>query len=518
MIFVISIGKYPEFVEEKRNEKLFQILNSKSALNPTGRVFYVSNDGNDDNDGLSPDTPWKTFKNVNKAINPHYPYNELENVDEDCLKDGDTVLFRRGDLFRGGVLASSGVSYGAYGEGEKPRFYGGEMDYADEKLWSEFDTEKHIWKLEVKLNDPGTTVFNHGEKHSRKLIPSYRNGRFVCRYDESKPFDVRNEMTQNLDIFWEFDEVTHTTPSKGEDFPVPMTGPEYKGVLYLRCDEGNPGEVFDSIESVSRETGVRVAQKKNVTIDNICMKYMCFGVAASRFSSGLTVTNCEIGWIGGNIQHYNGTDPNYPQGKRGSVTRFGNCIEIYGGCENYTVKNCYLYQCYDAGATHQFTTAEKIEMKHIRYSGNLIENCVYGIEYFLNQINGERESCMEDVVMDGNIIRLSGYGWGQQRHNVDTPALIKGWSYVNTAKNYRIYDNIFDRSAYRMVHLVALKDEFCPEMWNNTYVQNKGGMLGQYGGNEKQEPKNHIFDENVKATLEEVFKEKNPTVYVVEEN
>ena len=33
--------------------------------------------------------------------------------------------------------------------------------------------------------------------------------------------------------------------------------------------------------------------------------------------------------------------------------------------------------------------------------------------------------------MSGNIIRLSGYGWGQQRHNVDTPGLLKGWSYKN---------------------------------------------------------------------------------------
>ena len=108
-------------------------------------------------------------------------------------------------------------------------------------------------------------------------------------------------------------------------------------------------------------------------------------------------------------------------------------------------------------------------MKGIRYTGNLIEECVYGIEYFLDQIGGESESYMEDVVMNDNFIRLSGYGWGQQRHNVDTPALIKGWSYVNTARDYHIYNNIFDRSAYRMLHLVALKDEYCPEMHDNIY-------------------------------------------------
>lgn len=108
-------------------------------------------------------------------------------------------------------------------------------------------------------------------------------------------------------------------------------------------------------------------------------------------------------------------------------------------------------------------------MKGIRYTGNLIEECVYGIEYYLDQIGGESESYMEDVVMNDNFIRLSGYSWGQQRHNVDTPALIKGCSYVNTARDYHIYNNIFVRSAYRMLHLVALKDEYCPEMHDNIY-------------------------------------------------
>ena len=36
--------------------------------------------------------------------------------------------------------------------------------------------------------------------------------------------------------------------------------------------------------------------------------------------SNLVVTNCEIGFIGGSVQHYNNT----------SATRFGNAIEIYG--------------------------------------------------------------------------------------------------------------------------------------------------------------------------------------------
>ena len=120
---------------------------------------------------------------------------------------------------------------------------------------------------------------------------------------------------------------------------------------------------------------------------------------------------------------------------------------------------------------------------------------------------------MDDVVMSENFIRFSGYGWGQQRHNVHTPALIKGWSYVNTARNYSIHHNIFDRSAYRMLHLVALKDEYCPRMHDNTYIQYQGGMIGQYGGNEEAEPEVLMFDERAEEKIAQVLKEKNAKVY-----
>lgn len=68
------------------------------------------------------------------------------------------------------------------------------------------------------------------------------------------------------------------------------------------------------------------------------------------------------------------------------------------------------------------------------------------------------------------------------------PALIKGWSYENSAKNFTIHHNVFDRSAYRLVHLVVGKEEYLPNMYNNTYVQKHGMTLGQYGSKEKEEP------------------------------
>ncbi len=490
----IEILKQTDELFEKRR---IEILNTKDELAITGTTYYVCNDGDDNNDGKSPDTAWKTLKKA--TIAP--------------LKAGDGVLFRRGDLFRGRIKVTAGVSYGAYVTGDKPKFYGSEMSLADPALWEEYDKEHHIWKCTEKTLDSGTLVFNDGEAHSRKLIPSYKNLQFVCRDDESRPFVMAEEMTQNLDIFWHYDEMLTRTPSRGENFPIPYLSMDSYGDLYLRCDEGNPGEVFNEIENVARTHMFRVGERDNVTIDNICIKYVgMHGVSGGIQVAGLRVTNCEMGWIGGAIQHYDGTDPNYPQGGRGTVTRFGNAIEN-GGCEGYTVANNYIYEIYDAGITHQVTTKTKRIMKDILYADNVVEKCVYGIEYFLDQIEGESESFMDNYVIRNNHIRLSGYGWGQQRHNTNTPAAIKSWNFTNTARNYKIHDNIFDRSAYRLLHLVAEKQEYCPEMKDNTYIQSIGGMLGQYGGKENGEPQIRMFDDDAKTTINNVFGDKSAKVY-----
>ena len=78
------------------------------------------------------------------------------------------------------------------------------------------------------------------------------------------------------------------------------------------------------------------------------------------------------------------------------------------------------------------------------------------------------------------------------------------------------FHNIFDRSAYRMLHLVALKDEYCPEMHDNIYIQHKCGMLGQFGGNEEAEPDILIYDEKAEEKIMSVFGDKNAKIYIIQ--
>ena len=79
-----------------------------------GRTFFVSAaSGQDGNDGVSPQTPWKSLARVNAAE----------------LRPGDKVLFKRGDDWRGQLVARSGrdgapITYGAYGHGDRPTLLG----------------------------------------------------------------------------------------------------------------------------------------------------------------------------------------------------------------------------------------------------------------------------------------------------------------------------------------------------------------------------------------------------------
>ena len=66
-----------------------------------------------------------------------------------------------------------------------------------------------------------------------------------------------------------------------------------------------------------------------------------------------------------------------------------------------------------------------------------------------------------------------------------------------------------------MLHLVALKEESLPQMRDNTYIQYMGGILGQLGANETEEPQIIIFDENAEESICEVFGDKTAKVITI---
>lgn len=76
------------------------LFGSQTAMAQT--TYYVSTAGNDNNNGTSPSTPWRTIDTVNQiGSNP---------------PNGTTVLFKTGETFRGSIQLANGnnLTLGTY--------------------------------------------------------------------------------------------------------------------------------------------------------------------------------------------------------------------------------------------------------------------------------------------------------------------------------------------------------------------------------------------------------------------
>ena len=398
----------------------------------------------------------------------------------------------------------SGVSYSAYGTGDKPKLYASPENGADPDKWSLVNGTDNIWVYEKEMYDVGLVVFNDGESWSSKEIPSYIPGTgFVIRGTESDPqlFSLE-ELDENLEHVSLCDSVCDSN-----GYPIRE---EAIGKLYLRCNEGNPGEVYDSIEfslSVYIVDGrsVNGVSKSNVLIDNLCVKNGgAHGIGVGDVT-GFTVQNCEVGFIGGGIQSYSSSTY--------KATRYGNGIEVHGSCDGFIVKNNYVYQCYDAGISHQ-RSADTVNVDYafnnIAYSGNLVENCTYSIEYFMGESKLEtpRKRIMSNILFENNILRTAGEGFGIQRLNNDKYGyrfahIMSWWSVANSAENFVIRNNTLDRSEYALMLICAADEESLPRMSGNVYIQSSDKDLGIYGLTREADEPRIAFDTQVESYVKD---------------
>ncbi len=419
-------------------------VKAQDFIDNGGTVYYISPKGDDSNPGTTEDKPWKSVD----AINLH----------NDQIKAGDAVLFERGGVYRSVtslladpipegvqrtdpqmiIYAKSGVTYGAYGDSDKPKpaIYSCHQNYAKLGVWEKIDGT-NIWKVYTPRSDAGSVVFNHGEAVGIKRFGvwdgTYTNGKknysgFIT------PENVVENLTQNFEYYHD----------------------HRNGVLYLYyvdLEEGKaPYEKYTDIEICPRDGVIKIPTgTEDVHIDNLTIKYTGFyGISVAEYTTGVTVTNCELGWIGG-CQWYFDT---YAEG-----SRIGNAIEFWETTTDATTNNNWIYQVYDAGLSPQGIGSDDCSAyTNLRMCGNLVEYCSYGIEWFDRNgdevLDYKNQSTWDDYYIEDNILRFAGYGFGRQRQDGSKgPANINGWGYTyeNPLKVY-IRNNIFDCSAMNTVY------------------------------------------------------------------
>ena len=412
-------GAYDKVALDRRKE----IQNTKDNLDLTGlTVYYAAPDGDNNNDGLSPETPL----NGNDITNALY-----------LLRPGTALLFKRGGIYRPGSLIeiqTNNVTIGAYGEGPKPEIYGSLYNYS-EKLWEPTKT-KNVWRTSVRDVSSANVIFNEGEAYGWMK------------------YGIKSLMNDG-DFFHNSEE----------------------GYFYLYSSKGNPSDVWYDIEIAPDRSGIGVwgGAGYNITIDNICIKY--FGRHGFQFygqNHDITVTNCEVGWIGGALQN------------AATFLRYGNGIEFYGGNSyNLRVENNWVYQTYDSGITIQngATTSANLDggkgtggWTNVTFKNNVVEFMEACLEIWNSSDSDsawyktmeykdgkwvKRDVPLTDNIpadqyrtfgfFDGiyvvdNILRFAGFGWSYDQRPLKSPMTITMWFAGDAQKNFNIKNNVFDFS------------------------------------------------------------------------
>ena len=417
-----------------------KILSTKDNIKVTGKTYYISYRGNDNNDGLSPENPWQSLTKLS--------YSNAQ------LRSGDAVLFERGGVYRGTVTCVNGVTYGTYGSGDKPCIYQSKENAA-KKSW--INEGGNIWKAPSAYQDVGIVVFNHGELAGER-------------------FFTKSKLAKNGDFYDE------------------------AGTLYLYMDK-NPAEKYNSIEIGTDKHIFSIPQDgHDITIDNITMKYGgAMGVQGSTGSKNITVTNCEIGWLGGSTL----------QGEGESSVRYGNGVEFWCNCTNVKVDNCWVYQIYDSGLSHQ--GRGEFVAKDVTFSNNLIEYTSFAsIEYWANAQNQNK---MINILYDGNICRFAGYGWGDIGRPAHQSCHILATGQMDQyCENFVIKNNILDTAGKYLLSAIHLSGRM-PTILNNTYIQSNGDVyLGRFGDSVEEDSVLYKLDDTAETILKTVFGDPNPTI------
>ena len=426
-------SKYDSQAETLRKN----IVNTKDKGFKGTATYYISYKGNDNNTGTSKDQAWKSITKLNTMIS--------------SIPEGAVVLFERGGVYRGKLFLRKGITLAAYGTGYKPAIYGSSKNYGKESLWKKTST-KNVWVANTSAEggDVGLVVFDHGKKTTTKRL----------RLEQLK-----------------------------KDYDMLSAA----GQVYVYLSEGNPGKLHKDIEMCGTSGNAHIITGnvgiKNVTIDNLCIKYG--GIHGIQFSSAqnVTITNCEVGYIGG------------ATGSAWGGAWLGNGIELWESCKDVLVDNCWVYQCFDAGITNQ---GKACVQENITFSNNLVEYCAYNIEYFVNQ---DATGKMKNIIYSDNILRFAGYGCFDPTNRQGTTgeddaiSLICGWgvsSRTYDSTNFVIKNNILDTSYRYIVSITEPNTNRNATITGNTYYQKKSAMASICIANKNTE---------IRATSDSQFKE-----------
>lgn len=473
---------------DKRREEIFnsktEIVKSDTFIRGetyTGTAYYFSTDGDDNNDGLSPETPKKDI-----GVLSVWQY-------DGTLQPGDAVFFERGKTYRvvdQVIVPGAYVTYSAYGEGAKPVFTMAAENAAYPECWElyyEDATGKKIWKYNRNLQDTGGIIFNEGETYATRVWEwPTKDGWLALDFTEGElpvngvyPDGVTNASIVSTGEYRSVEEALTEDMTfvsrvnlEGLNYPVQFcwkwdgeqnSGGEV-GPVYLRCDAGNPGDVFYDIEVVGASEGKMMLtvfdawNADGYVIDNLSFKYVLCPIWGNPADEGAVIQNCTFEWQVCRLHNIFSEEPT-----EGYSTIGDN---VYSVAKNAVIRNNYAYQCSNLCTFEQNEWGNTMGTYIVE--GNLAENCGEGIRIIWTE-----DDSFDKMILRGNMIIDMG-----DTYSINCferfYAITLSPDPVQFAKEIIIEDNVCIGSKYG---LLSMNESLDAEFKNNVFIQKENGAL-----------------------------------------
>ncbi len=417
-----------------------------------GATSYVDvNSGDDNNDGQSPGNAWKTIAKVNSQT----------------PAPGDSVLFKRGELWREQLTVpssgdtSASITFGAYGTGEKPEINGADVITG----WSLYKGNIYV----ADVNSEVTQLFIDGERQTRARWPD--NGwQEIDANSSNKTSLFSNSLTQP-DNYWAGADIVVKTkvwnieikkvvansgntiiwnsdvsyaPEKNfgfylegklEEIDTPGEWCYSGGKVYLYVTGGDRPDNH-LIEGSVRSNGIKLSSRQHINIENIAIKYTS--------EDGVYIKDCDYINLKDNVILFSGSNgifaSGYPLLSHGHIYIRGNIfgrtrengIRKWGMSHGEITNNEFTDIASFETSPRQGSAIRDTEGANVVISGNRIDRvCYHGISAGLENAvvsNNVIANCLL-LLSDGGGV----YTWGSYSKNISITHNIVSNCVGNTA-------------------------------------------------------------------------------------
>jgi len=269
--------------------------------------YYVSNSGNDNNNGLSTSNPWQTISKVNSM----------------SFSPGDTIYFRAGDVWREQLtIPSSGssgnpITFTRYGSGDNPMIRSSELITAGDWV-HENPPSGHIYSYNTRAVDDGWRNPHGAAEPNGKILDKFwyyrMGGPYTAPSSHTNP--VISELESNM-----MEGFTWSPHNLGKIFIYSNGNPgtlevgrrtnviDWNSRQYITIDGidayGPGGGILDYTDTPEswRQGLIRAMGTNSILRNSVVKNSMYHGVRG--VGSNSLIENNQIEWVWGGVHSYN---------------------------------------------------------------------------------------------------------------------------------------------------------------------------------------------------------------------